>query len=65
MEDLDVGMDASGFHEPLMDGGGDVSSDGVDSSGEVDGVESAGLGGAVGAFFGVVSTLDDVAADSR
>ncbi|MFE9776383.1 hypothetical protein ACFYOV_32965 [Streptomyces sp. NPDC005931] len=64
MEDLRVFPDASGLHEPLADGGGDVACCGVHAAGKVGGVEAAGLGGAVGAFSGVVGALDDVAADA-
>ncbi|MFF7756042.1 hypothetical protein ACFZCP_44190 [Streptomyces sp. NPDC007971] len=64
MEDLGVGADASGFDEPLVDGCGDVAAGGVDSAGEVDSAEAAALGGAVGAFFGVIGALDDASADA-
>ncbi|MFI9255168.1 hypothetical protein [Streptomyces sp. NPDC053069] len=64
VEDLGVGVDASGFHEPLVDGCRDVSAGGVDPAGEFSGVEAPGLGGAAGAFFAVVGALDDVAADA-
>jgi hypothetical protein len=57
-------VDAPGLREPLVHGGGDVASGGIDTACEVGGVEAAGLGGAVGAFFGVVGALDDVAADA-
>ena len=63
-EDVGVRTDTPGFHEPLVDGCGDVAGCGVDAAGEVGGVEAAGLGGSVGALFSVVGALDDVAADA-
>lgn len=62
---MGVGADASGLHEPLVDGGGDVACRGVDAASEVGCVVAAGGGGAVGAFFCVVGALDDLAADGR
>ncbi|MFJ9821048.1 hypothetical protein ACIRU3_38505 [Streptomyces sp. NPDC101151] len=64
VNDVGVRADASGFHEPLVHGRGDVAAGGVHAAGEVGGVEAAGLGGSAGAFFGVVGALDDVAADA-
>ncbi|GGN63881.1 hypothetical protein GCM10011579_032690 [Streptomyces albiflavescens] len=64
MEDVGVGADPSSLHEPLVNGGGDVSPCGVDAASEVGCVVAAGLRGAVGAFLGVVGTLEDVAADA-
>ncbi|MFD8381735.1 hypothetical protein ACFV2X_24920 [Streptomyces sp. NPDC059679] len=57
--------DASGFHKPLVYGCGDVAVGRVDAAGEVGGVETAAGGGAVGAFFGVVGALNDIAADAE
>lgn len=62
-EDAGLGLDATGFGEPLVDGGGDVTARGVDPAGEIGCVEPAGPGGAVGAFFGVVGAWDYIPAD--
>ncbi|MEU5773445.1 hypothetical protein ABZ819_09130 [Streptomyces venezuelae] len=62
--DVCVRVDAAGFHEPLMDCCGDVAACGIHPAGEVRSLEAAGGGGPVGAFFGVISALDDVAADA-
>ncbi|MFI9030005.1 hypothetical protein [Streptomyces sp. NPDC053560] len=59
MRDVRGRVDAAGFHQPLVDGGGDVAVDAIHPCGE-----AAGGGGGVGAFFGVASALDDVAADA-
>jgi hypothetical protein len=64
MDNLRVCPDTSGFHEPLAYRGGDVTGNGIDAAGELRGVEAAGGAGTVGAFFGVVGALDDVAADA-
>lgn len=61
---MGAGVDAAGLQEPLPDGSGDISACRVYTLGEVGGVEASGNGGSVGAFFGVVGALDDVAADA-
>lgn len=58
MGDVSIGVDAARPHKPQVDRGGDVAVCGVHPVGEVGGGE------AVGAFFGVVGALDDVAADA-
>ncbi|MFH8681155.1 hypothetical protein [Streptomyces lydicus] len=61
---MGAGVDAAGLQEPLCDGSGDVSACCVYPLAEFGGVETSGGGGAVGALFGVVGTLDDAAADA-
>lgn len=58
-------VDAVDLQQPWCDGSGDVSACCTYTLRKLDGVEPGGSGGAVGAFFGVVGTLDDVAADQR
>jgi len=64
MNDVCDSTDASCFHQPLVHGGSDIASSGVDAAGKVDGVQASRLRGSVGALFGVVGALDDVAADA-
>ncbi|MBL3669179.1 hypothetical protein JL475_24945 [Streptomyces sp. M2CJ-2] len=59
MKDVGAGADASGLHEPLADGGGDVFARCVDAAGEDGCVVATGLRGAVGALLGVVRALTD------
>ncbi|MFG3490036.1 hypothetical protein [Streptomyces sp. NPDC047972] len=64
MDDAGVGVDAAGFDEPLVNGGGDIAPGLVGAASEVGCFEPSGGRGAVGAVLRVVGQLDDVAADA-
>lgn len=62
--DVCAGVDTSSVDKPLVDGCGDVSGTLVDSAGEVRSIKPTGGSRSVGALFGVVGALDDVAANT-
>lgn len=64
VSDVGVGMNAAGFDQPPVDGRGDVSARRIDTTGDIGCREAAGGGRSVRTFLGVISPLDDVAADA-